>query len=171
MQAKDVLIPARRETLLDDFGQKWPDLILMGFLADGIRDLFSIRPDLLLAEDGTLGSNDLYDPNGDTPYVRIRLGRMEIWDTVLEQWIAVEMRDGALASLDQSAVDDGPSWAVDDVLVSMEADIGVSDSNLRFPLQEYVVFRALNVYAETVEEKAKAESHETAFHRKLGIRR
>jgi hypothetical protein len=171
MQAKDVLIPARREELLDDFGAKWPDLLLMSFLADGIREMYALRADLLLGIDGTMGSNELYQFTGDAAQVRIANGRLEIWDTVLLQWIAVEFQDGTLAILDQSEIEGEPAWNPEDLLISMEADIGVSDSQLRFPLQEYVVYRALNVFAETVEETNKAETHLTAFERGLGVRR
>jgi hypothetical protein len=210
MQAKDVLIPARREELLDDFGVKWPDLFLMAFLADGIREMYALRSDLLLASDGSMGSSDPYVPDDNNSHVRIVNGRLQIkdtvsdewisvefqdgalalirpavdpevaaatvrmsdghlqlWDTVLEQWLAVEFQDGALAVLQSDGDGEKITWFLD----SMEADIGVSDSQLRFPLQEYVVYRALNVFAETVEETNKAETHLAAFHRGLGVRR
>ena len=171
MLAKDVLIPARREELLDDFGVKWPDLFLMAFLADGIREMFALRPDLLLTSDGSMGANDFYEPTAGAARVRIANGRLQLWDSVLLQWIAVEFQDGALAALDPSEGESVPAWDDEDDLVSMEADIGVSDSNLRFPLQVYVVYRALNVFARTVEETNKAETHLAAFARGLGVRR
>ena len=110
MLAKDVLIPARSEELLDDFGVKWPDLFLLAFLADGIREMFALRPDLLLTPDGSMGANDFYAPTAGAARVRIANGRLQLWDSVLLQWIAVEFQDGALAALDPSEGESVPAW-------------------------------------------------------------
>ena len=168
MKASDVLIPSRR-VLLDDMGQKWGDLVLLGFLADGIREMFAVRPDFLLGSDGVMGGNDINDV-GDVSQVRVHGGKLEVWDTVLEAWIGVSMQDGALVSMSAAADGDVPVWTADDVLVSWDTDIGVGEVSLRFALQEYVVGNALMSYAMDNNDLAAAQHHVDKFYSKLGVR-
>jgi hypothetical protein len=172
MQARDVIIPARRE-LQDDQKARFADMVLFGFLADGIADLLRVRPDLMLAEDGSFGDGGGFaGGSSGAGFVRIRNGRLEVWDDGLHAFVAVSFRNGALVPMisdDPAPADDFVS--ADGLALSLDTEIPIDDRSLITALVDYVVYRGKKQYAASADEMKAAAMTYASFLAKLGVRR
>lgn len=168
MQANEILIPARRE-LQDDYGTKHPDLVMFGYLADGIAEMLRVRPDLLLALDGTLGNEVLASGSSGT-LVRLRYGRLEVWDEALEQWLAVKFEHGAMIPMSVAGGDVAAPVDPDGVELSWDTEIGIDDLALVAPLVDYVVYKGLKA-AGGIENMNAALPRYESFRARLGVNR
>lgn len=169
MQAKDVIIPARRD-LQDDQGARFSDMVLFGFLADGIAQMLRERPDLLLAIDGTFSDGDGFAGGAATGgYVRIRNGRLEVWDDGLQTFIAVSFQNGALIPLvNSNPVDPDAFMSADGITLSLSTEIPIDDPALIAPLVDYVVYRGKRQYAQNGDDQNTALTYYNSFVAKLG---
>ena len=171
MQAKDVIIPARRE-LQDDQMARFADLVLFGFLADGIAELLRVRPDLMLAADGSFGDGGGFAGGASGGgYVRIRSGRLEVWDGGLERFVAVSFQHGALVPMVADDADAGAFTADSGVTLTLDTEIPIDDRSLVMPLVDYVVYRGKKQYAASADEMTAAAMYYQQFLGKLGVRR
>jgi hypothetical protein len=169
MQANTILIPARRE-LQDEFAGKWPDNVLFGYIADGLAEMLRLRPDLLLSNDGDMQPGGMDGGGLGGSYVRIRRGRLEIWDSGLSAWVAVSMENGTFVPL---LPDDQTETALspDGVTLDGETEIAINDASMVAPLVQYVIYRGKMQFAEGVEAQNAATTHHQAYRSRLGVDR
>jgi hypothetical protein len=168
MQANTILIPARKE-LQDEFGGKWPDPTLFGYIADGLAEMLSLRPDLLLSTGGDIQPGSMGSSVADS-FVRIRRGRLEIWDSGLERWVAIMLENGAMVPM---LPDENGTTALspDGVTLDGETEIAINDASMVAPLVQYVVYRAKMQFAEGAEAQNAAAAHYQAYRARLGVDR